>query len=143
MSDKKDSTPSVTFGGVMGVFFAIIFTIAVPMWGCPQYSVYSKRLEGEGDLAKANFTREVKVREAQAALDAAKLLNQAEVVRAEGLAQAAAKVINVLGGPEAYLRYLWIQNLEHGSGEKIYIPTEAGMPILEAGKNSVVRKPQP
>lgn len=142
MSDKKEkeSTPPVTFGGVMGIFFALVFTLAVPMWGCPQYSVYSKRLEGEGDLAKANFTREVKVREAQATLDAARMLNQAEVVRAEGLAQAAKTVIDVLGGPEAYLRYLWIQNLEHGNGEKIYIPTEAGMPILEAGKNSIVRK---
>ena len=35
---------------------------------------------------------------------------------------------------EAYLRYLWIQNLESGSNSVVYVPTEAGLPILEAGK---------
>ena len=33
---------------------------------------------------------------------------------------------------EAYLRYLWIQGLQDGSSEVIYIPTEANLPILEA-----------
>jgi|TARA_B100002003_G_C14041045_1_gene501641 hypothetical protein len=32
------------------------------------------------------------------------------------------------------LRYVWIKGLQDGNGERIYIPTEAGLPILEAGK---------
>jgi hypothetical protein len=39
-----------------------------------------------------------------------------------------------LKGNESYLRYLWIQNLESGSNSVVYVPTEAGLPILEAGK---------
>jgi len=42
-----------------------------------------------------------------------------------------------LGGPEGYLRYLYIQSLrevESAGGRVIYVPTEAGLPILEAGK---------
>jgi hypothetical protein len=40
-----------------------------------------------------------------------------------------------LKGNEAYLRYLWINNSD-GNGDKqvIYVPTEAGLPILEAGR---------
>ena len=29
---------------------------------------------------------------------------------------------------------LWIENLDKGQNSVIYIPTEAGLPILEAGK---------
>ncbi len=39
-----------------------------------------------------------------------------------------------LGGPEGYLRYLYIQNLEDSKGQIIYVPTEGGLPILEAGQ---------
>jgi hypothetical protein len=35
---------------------------------------------------------------------------------------------------ENYLRYLWIDSLQHTQDKIIYIPTEAGMPLLEAGK---------
>lgn len=34
---------------------------------------------------------------------------------------------------EGYLRYLWIDKLGAGN-QVIYVPTEAGLPILEAGK---------
>ena len=43
--------------------------------------------------------------------------------------------IQPMQGHEEYLRYLWITNLENGSGrETIYVPTEAGLPILEANR---------
>jgi len=32
-----------------------------------------------------------------------------------------------------YIHYLWVRNIDKMDGEKIYIPTEAGLPILEAG----------
>ena len=43
-------------------------------------------------------------------------------------------VADGLGGPEGYLRYLWIHAMENEKATVIYIPTEAGLPILEAGK---------
>lgn len=33
---------------------------------------------------------------------------------------------------EGYLRWLWINSLNDGNSERIYIPTEANLPILEA-----------
>lgn len=35
---------------------------------------------------------------------------------------------------EAYLRYLWIDSINHEDNQIIYVPTEGGMPILEAGR---------
>jgi hypothetical protein len=37
---------------------------------------------------------------------------------------------------EAYLRYLWIDKVDSTKGQIIYVPTEAGLPILEAGRRA-------
>lgn len=108
--------------------------VGLAMWGCPHYSVYSSRLEGEAKLAHSNSEREVQVKDAQGKYEAASLLAKAEVERAKGVAQANAIIGESLKNNEAYLRYLWIHNLENGGNQVIYVPTEAGLPILEAGK---------
>ncbi len=79
-------------------------------------------------------TRQVTVRQAQADLDAAKLKAQSEIERAKGAAESNRIIADGLGGPEGYLRYLFIQSLENRKGDTVYIPTEAGLPILEAGR---------
>jgi hypothetical protein len=101
----------------------------------PQYSVYSARQDGMAELAKAESTRQVKVLEAKAAMDAAQDLAQAEVIRAQGVATANQIIGKSLAGNEAYLRYLWIQQLGTSTNrETIYVPTEANLPILEANR---------
>ncbi|MGD9276296.1 MAG: hypothetical protein PVJ67_03935 [Candidatus Pacearchaeota archaeon] len=35
---------------------------------------------------------------------------------------------------EAYLRYLWIDNLQNEHNQVIYVPTETNLPILEASR---------
>ena len=122
---------------VLGVTF-LVLTIGGGLYGCPQYSVYSADLDGKAALARANQSREILVREATAKRDAARLMAEAEVERARGVAQANKIIGDSLHGNEAYLRYLWINNMsEHGKGNTvIYIPTEAGLPILEAERLS-------
>lgn len=107
----------------------------IAMVGCPQYEVYNQRLTGEAELARAQQNRQIAVNEAQAKMDAAHLLAQAEVERAKGVAQANQIIAGGLKGNEEYLRYLWITEVAgHTGKETVYIPTEAGIPILEAGK---------
>ncbi len=68
--------------------------------------------------------------------------NGAEVERAKGVAEANKIIGSSLKGNESYLRYLWIQGLQDGSSEVIYIATEAGLPILEASRfNKTVESP--
>ena len=42
--------------------------------------------------------------------------------------------------PASYLHWLWIDNIEKNPNAVIYIPTEANLPILEAGKNRLPSK---
>lgn len=109
--------------------------IALGMWGCPAYNVYSSEKSGEANYAKAEKDRQIKVLEAQAKLDASKLEAQAEIERAKGVAGANAIIADGLKGHDEYLRYLWIDKVAGSTNrEVVYVPTEAALPILEAGK---------
>lgn len=129
MSDGK--VVGLSIGGVLLLFGMI----ALGMAGCPAYGVYSAGKAGEAQLRKAEQNRQIKVLEAKAKLESAKLEAEAEVERAKGVAQANAIVADGLNGHEEYLRYLWIDKVAGSTArEIIYVPTEANMPILEAGR---------
>lgn len=105
------------------------------MYGYPQYRVWEQGLVGKAELNRAEQNRQIKVQEAQAVKDSATLLGEAEVARAVGVAQANKIIGDSLKGNEAYLRYLWITSLDNDKNATIvYIPTEAGIPILEANR---------
>lgn len=117
---------------VRNCIILVIVAILVSMWTYPKYCVYSQRLAGEALLAHAQSAKEVAVAEAKAKMESADLLSQAEVKRAEGVAKANQIIGESLKDNEGYLRYLWIQNLESNNPTVIYVPTEAGLPILES-----------
>lgn len=102
-------------------------------WAFPRYLVYQQNMAGRARLAEAEHSRRIAIEEARAALGSAKHLADAEVERAKGVAEANRIIGDSLDGNDAYLRYLWIQNLG-GDDTVVYVPTEAGLPILEAGK---------
>lgn len=105
-------------------------------WAWPQYKVYHQRLEGEAELAKAEYAKKVMVQDALARQESAKSLAEAEIIRAEGTAKANTIIGDSLKGNESYLHYMWIRTLDEGKNEVIYIPTEAGLPLLEARPKS-------
>lgn len=112
----------------------LTFLVALGMAGCPHYNVWNQELTGRAALARAQQERQIRVAEAQAKLDSAQMLAQAEVARARGVSEANKIIGASLKNNEAYLRYLWIENLEQQHNRLIYIPTEAGLPILEASR---------
>ena len=126
-------------GAFLGTFssLTVVILLCLGLYGCPQYNVYEQRLGGEAELAHAEFSKRIMVQTAQAKLDAAGLEAQSDVKRAEGIAAANKILAEGLGGPEGYLRWKYIQMLEDTSNSAsktiIYVPTEAGLPILEAG----------
>lgn len=114
---------------------AILLLSGGCMWGCPKYRVWEQALSGEAELKKAEWNRQIAVKEAEAKLASAKMLAEAEIERSKGVAEANRIIGESLKNNEAYLRYLWIHNLEEGKNNNvIYVPTEANLPILEAGK---------
>ena len=118
---------------ILGVILGIVFFIGFCLWGLPQYRVYSSSLYGEAELKQAELNRQIKVRESQAKLESAKFEAQAEVERAKGAAESNRILGASLKDNEAYLRYLYINALMDKDNNIIYVPTEAGLPILEAG----------
>lgn len=101
---------------------------------CGPFQSTFARWHGEAEYARAEQNRRIKVLEAQALKDSAKLQAEAEVERAKGVAEANKIIGDSLKDNEQYLRYLWINGLNDGKNDVIYVPTEAGLPILEAGR---------
>lgn len=121
--------------GCIGVLIVLAFLVLfVAMWGLPQYNVWASELDGRAELRKAEQNRQIAVEEAKAQKESAQCLADAEIIRAEGVAKANKTIGDSLKGNEAYLRYLWINGLNNNQQNVIYVPTEAGLPILEAGK---------
>ena len=125
-------------GFTVGSIIVLAILGALILIGLPTYNVYSKQMAGKAAYEQAVQDRRIRVLEAQAALDSARLTAQAEIERARGTNEANRIMSESLGGPENYLRWAYIHMLEETAGkqgrEVIYIPTEAGMPILEAGR---------
>lgn len=129
-----DETPGIIW---VLLVIVIIGVLCGGLYGCPKYNVYSQKLAGEAELARAESNRKIAIAEAEAKKESAKQLAEAEIIRAEGVAKANTIIGDSLKNNEAYLRYLYITGLNETSdkGNKIiYVPTEAGLPILEAGR---------
>lgn len=123
-------------GLAVGIVTALTLTVGVGLWGCPTYNVYSQEMAGKAKLAEAQSSRQVATLEAKAKLESAKMLSDADVIRAEGAAKANRVLQNSLGGPTGYLRYLQIQAIDAKDASIIYVPTEGGLPLLESSRLS-------
>lgn len=88
--------------------------------------------EKKAMIEEAKAQNESATLQAEAKIKIAKANAQAEIERARGVAEANRIIGESLKGNDGYLKYLMIQGLNEGKGERIYIPTEAGLPILEA-----------
>lgn len=146
------------------IAIAIVAVIPSSCYYFPKYRVYKNELRGKASLKEAECSKQIAVEQARAEEQSALLLAEARITRAQATnkalrieaegeaarevirAEGAAKSNSILGeslkNNEEYLRYLWITGLHDGSGERIYIPTEAGMPILEAGELSNKNSPK-
>ncbi len=112
--------------------FTIVLFIGL-MFGYRHYSVWSMEMQGKAKLAESTQSRQIQVEQAKAELEAAKFTAQAIAIVGK-----AAKEF-----PE-YRNQMYIQAfaeaLSNGDINQImYIPTEAGIPILEAGHRPKVK----
>jgi len=144
MSENNDQLMTAGAASVFVVAALVLLVGAIVggCWGCPNYNVYSSKKAGEARLREAESSRKIAILEAEAKKVSAKQLAEAEVERAKGVAEANKIIGESLKGNESYLRYLWIQGLQDGTSEVIYIPTETNLPILEA-RNRPWKQPKP
>lgn len=147
---------ALALGSLVFLVVVGLIIIVLAFWSWPKYNVYKMELNGRAALKEAEWSKQILIEEAKAREQAALMQAKAKVTlaeaegkakivraKAEGAAdieraKAAAEANRIIGeslkNNEEYLRYVWIKGLQDGKGERIYIPTEAGLPILEAGK---------
>lgn len=123
--------------GIKSIILSVICAIALVVglfFGVPYYNVWEQEMSGKAEFAKAEQNRKIRIEEAKANLESEKLNAQAEVERAKGAAEAI-KIENGAITP-TYIQYLWVRQQNTNANKIIYIPTEAGLPILEAGRTN-------
>lgn len=128
---------TLVFWSLLVLLVLVSFTV-----GHKMYVVWAESKIGQAEFARAEYNKQIKTLEAKAAAESAKYLAEAEITRAEGVAKANQIIGQSLQENEAYLRYLWINNLNHNEQTVVYVPTEANLPILESTRmqGSIVRK---
>ena len=118
-----------------GCLMVGVVALAVLLVGWPKYSIWQREQAGRAELAQAEWNKRIAVEEARAKADSARLEAEAEIERAKGVAEANRIIGDSLSDNDEYLRYLWISKVEEGTNRQvIYVPTEAGLPILEANR---------
>lgn len=116
---------------VLGVPMLIFAIVAV---GKPILNVWFAEMEGLAEYKKAEQNRKIAIQEAEAKKESSKALAMAEIERARGVAEANRIIGDSLKGNDTYLHYLWLHNMGETKNQVIYVPTEANLPILEAGR---------
>ena len=149
LSEEKDNTKRTAiherkerfktrFYSILATTIGILLLLG-GLVGCPQYGVYKSALQGKAELVKAEQNKKIQIENAKGKLNAATMLAEADSIRAVGdknvekiRAQGMADAMEIENGKltSQYIQYLWVRNI--AKGDKIYISTEAGLPILEA-----------
>lgn len=125
----------MTLGEKIFTFFAAVFGISVcatAFGGClylwPKYNVYASRLSGQAKLAESQAARLVLVSQAEAEKEAAQL-------RADAIAIVGKAAQDFPQYRTQEFIGAFAEALHQGKiSQIIYVPTEANIPILEAGK---------
>ena len=129
MNDKL-STLAITLLSLLA-FLLLVGFIALCMWGIPIYGVWQQGLKGEANLKRAEQEKQIIIEQAKAEVEAA--VFRAEAIKTIGQASKdfpeyrTQEFIGAFG-----------EAMQNGNIQKIiYVPTEANIPIVEAGRVGV------
>lgn len=121
---------------ILGV--SVLTGIAWAAIGYPIWNVWASRKGGEAELEQAYKEQQIQIAEAESRLKAAELNKKAAVIEAEAVSLQIKAIGEQLQKHDLYLKWQWIKMMEDrdSDADTIYVPTEAGLPILEAGRRS-------
>ncbi len=117
----------IVLSSIAGLFL-LLFIIAGLMFIWPQYNVWQQGLAGKASLRRAEQDRKILIEQAKAEKESAQF-------RADAIAIVGAAAQEY---PEYRLQEFlgaFAEALQNGNIEKIiYVPTEANIPVMEAGR---------
>jgi hypothetical protein len=112
----------------LGALFAVGVLVLVLMFGLPIYNVWQQGLSGEAKLAKASQERQILIEQAKAEKESASI--RAEAIAIVGKAAKQYPEYRLQEFLGAFAEALQSDKIE----KIIYVPTEANIPIMEAGR---------
>lgn len=120
------------------IFWSVVIFLGIIGWfivGYPMWNVWASKKNGEAQLQEANNEQRIQVSKAQARKEAATLNKESAIIEAEAVSAQIEKIGKQLTQHGLYLNWQWIKMMEERPDSSvIYVPTEANLPILEAGK---------
>ena len=124
------------FFALLGALAGFVLLVLMLLWS-PIVGPWVAERRGLAEFKRAQQNKQIRIEDARAKKEAAEYLAEAEIVKSRGVAAANDIMAASLGGPEGYLRWKYIEMLEEtgqDSNTIVYIPTEAAIPILDAGR---------
>lgn len=113
----------IVTGAVVGIFLLITLNSIIS---------HKANTEKQAVIAEQKAQSEAAEFAARSAVTQAEAKAEAMIIEARALAESQAIIAETLT-PE-YVQYLYVKAIENNPNQVIYIPTEAGMPILESGR---------
>lgn len=116
---------------------AVLFLIAtIFVWKLvnPKLNLYKANTEKQSVIREQEAISEAAEYAAKSRVTQATAEGEAKVIEAKALAEAQRIIAETLT-PE-YVQYLYVEAIRDNPNQIIYVPTEAGLPILEAGRSA-------
>lgn len=124
---KTNSNSNATLVAITSVLVGV-FVLTGLLFGVPVYRVWAANYNGKAILVKAEQTRQVLVTQANAELEASKARAQAIAIVGEAAQKYPEyRQQEFMGAFAEALR-------EGNMNQIIYVPTEANIPVMEAGR---------
>lgn len=122
-----------------GLGMVVVVSLLWILVGYPHWRVWSSHQRGLADLQQAKNEQQIQIAQAQSRFEAAELNKKAAIIEAEAVAAQIKAIGTELTNHGLFLRWQWIKMMEDchkesGNATTIYVPTEANIPILEAGR---------
>lgn len=131
-----DTSKFVKWGaiGTVGVLVLVLGIVFLFRAAGPQLNLYKANTEKKAVIAEQRAKSEAAEFAARSAVTQAKAKAEAMVIEATALAESQRIIAATL--TDEFVRYLYIKAIEGNPNQVIYVPTEAGLPILEAGRST-------
>jgi len=121
---------------IIGAIVAVL--LAWGRFGYQKWKVWASHQSGLADLTRARNEQQIQIAQADSRLAAAEKNKQAAIIEAQAVAAQIEAIGKQLTAHDLYLKWQWIKMMEDTSGDgdrtTVYVPTEANIPILEAGR---------
>lgn len=143
--DENQGFRALIRWGAVAVMSLVLFIMLLVMgwkWIGPKMALYKANTEKQQIIGEARARADAAKYEADRAVEVAIANASAERERAKGVADAQRTIAETIT-PE-YVQWLYVDQMDQmaasGKATIIYVPTEGGIPILEAGR--MVEVPQ-